>query len=217
VANALREASNPERFDKQMYNMMVNIGKNVLYHRHKVTETFLTLVFLGAHPCRVGYREKSITRKGGGGVPSHMVEPSFEELMAGRVQPSPDETPKDTEKRISVFQFMVEFLAPKVCSAKGWETDRCSIPLPQTNFTALDETMTKLVLENIWRQLHAAPGSIETKERGRYTWQGTNQNGMGCSQEGIDWYNELFKETVLNWKESWVIDFEMDVVEPLKE
>jgi hypothetical protein len=67
VANALREASNPERFDKQMYNMMVNIGKNVLYHRHKVTETFLTLVFLGAHPCRVGYREKSITRKGGGG------------------------------------------------------------------------------------------------------------------------------------------------------
>jgi hypothetical protein len=137
--------------------------------------------------------------------------------MAGRVQPSPDETPKDTEKRISVFQFMVEFLAPKVCSAKGWETDRCSIPLPQTNFTALDETMTKLVLENIWRQLHAAPGSIETKERGRYTWQGTNQNGMGCSQEGIDWYNELFKETVLNWKESWVIDFEMDVVEPLKE
>jgi hypothetical protein len=67
VANALREASNPERFNKQMYNMMVNIGKNVVYRRHKVTETFLTLVFLGAHPCRVGYREKSITQKGGGG------------------------------------------------------------------------------------------------------------------------------------------------------
>jgi hypothetical protein len=35
VANALREASNPERFNEQMYNMMVNIGKNVVYCRHK--------------------------------------------------------------------------------------------------------------------------------------------------------------------------------------
>jgi hypothetical protein len=40
---------------------------------------------------------------------------------------------------------------------------------------------------------------------------------MGWSQEGIDWYNELFKETVLNQKESWANDFEMDVVESLKE
>jgi hypothetical protein len=37
-------------------------------------------------------------------VPSHMVEPSFEELMAGRVQPSPNETPKEKEKRISAFR-----------------------------------------------------------------------------------------------------------------
>jgi hypothetical protein len=35
VANALREASNPERFDQQTYNMMVDIGKNVVYRRHK--------------------------------------------------------------------------------------------------------------------------------------------------------------------------------------
>jgi hypothetical protein len=35
VANALREASNPERFDEQTYNMMVDIGKNVVYCRHK--------------------------------------------------------------------------------------------------------------------------------------------------------------------------------------
>ena len=35
VANALREASNLERFDKQTYYMMVDIGKNVVYHRHK--------------------------------------------------------------------------------------------------------------------------------------------------------------------------------------
>jgi hypothetical protein len=48
---------------------------------------------------------------------------------------------------------------------------------------------------------------METKERGRYTWQGTNQKGMGWSQERIDGYNELFKETVLNQKESWAIDF----------
>jgi hypothetical protein len=146
-------------------------------------------------------------------VPSHMVKPSFEELMAGRVQPSPNETPKEKEKRISAFWFMVEFLAPKVCGAKGWEAELCSIPLQQTNY----ETMTKLALENMWQQWHAAPGSMETKERGRYTWQGTNQNGMGWLQEGINQYNELFKATVLNQKESWVIDFEMDVVESLKE
>jgi hypothetical protein len=112
---------------------------------------------------------------------------------------------------------MVEFLAPKVCGAKGWETDMCSIPLQQTNFMASDETMTKLALENMWRQWHAAPGSMETKQRGRYTWQGTKQKGMGWSQEGIDWYKELFKETVLNQKESWANDFEMDVVESLEE
>ena len=35
VANALREASNLERFDEQTYTMMVDIGKNVVYHRHK--------------------------------------------------------------------------------------------------------------------------------------------------------------------------------------
>jgi hypothetical protein len=40
VANALREASNPERFNEQMYNMVVDIGKNVVYHRHK---------FVGGH------------------------------------------------------------------------------------------------------------------------------------------------------------------------
>jgi hypothetical protein len=72
--------------------------------------------------------------------------------------------------------------------------------------------MTKVVLENMWQQWRAAPGSMETKERGRCTWQGTNQKGMGWLQEGINWYNELFKETVLNHKESWVIDFEIDVI-----
>jgi hypothetical protein len=40
---------------------------------------------------------------------------------------------------------------------------------------------------------------------------------MGWSQEGINQYNELFKETVLNQKESWAIDFEIDVVESMKE
>jgi hypothetical protein len=141
-----------------------------------------------------------------------MVEPSFEELLAGRVQPSPNETPEEKEKRISAFWFMVEFLAPKVHGAKGWEADMCFIPLQQTIFMASDETMTKLVLENMWWQWHAAPGSMETKERGRYTWQGTNQKGMGWLQEGIDRYNELIKETVLNQKESWANNFEMDVV-----
>jgi hypothetical protein len=53
-------------------------------------------------------------------------------------------------------------------------------------------------------------------ERQVYT-AGTNQKGMGWSQEGIDRYNELFKETVLKQKESWANDFEMDVVESLKE
>jgi hypothetical protein len=162
-------------------------------------------------------QRKSLLEKGEE-VLSHMVEPSFEELMAGRVQPSPNETPKEREKRISAFQLMVEFLAPKVCSAKRWEVDMCSIPLQQTNFTASDETMTKfLVLEHMWWQWHAAPGSMETKERSRYTWQGTYQKGMGWSQEGFDQYNELFKETVLNQKESWAIEFEMDIVESLKE
>jgi hypothetical protein len=57
-----------------------------------------------------------------------MVKLSFEELMAGRVQPSPDETPKEKEKHINEFWFMVDFLAPKVQGAKGWEAYMCSIP-----------------------------------------------------------------------------------------
>jgi hypothetical protein len=161
-------------------------------------------------------QRKALLKKGEE-VPSHMVKPLFEELMAGRVHPSPDETPKEKEKCTSAFWFIVEFLAPKVHGTKGWEMDMCSIPLQQTNFMASDETMTKLALENMWWQRHAAPGSMETKERGRCTQQGTNQKGMGWSQEGINWYNELFKETVLNQKESRAIDFEMDVVESLKE
>ncbi len=36
MANELRDASNPERFNEQTYSMMmVNIGKNVVYCRHK--------------------------------------------------------------------------------------------------------------------------------------------------------------------------------------
>jgi hypothetical protein len=111
-------------------------------------------------------QRKALLKKGEE-VLSHIVEPSFEELMTGRVQPSPDETPKEKEKCIRAFWFMVEFLAPKVRGAKGWEADMCSIPLQQTNFMASDETMTKLALENMWWQWHAAPGSMETKERGR--------------------------------------------------
>jgi hypothetical protein len=132
-------------------------------------EAFLTLVLLDVHSYRVKYTEKSIVQKGED-VPSHMVEQLFEELMAGRVQPSPNETPEEKEKCISSFWFMVEFLAPKVWGAKGWEADMCSIALQQTNFMASDETMTKLALENMWRQWHTAPGSMEMKERGRYTW-----------------------------------------------
>jgi hypothetical protein len=71
--------------------------------------------------------------------------------MAGRVQPSPNETPKEKKKRISAFRCMVEFLALKARGSKGWEADMCSIPLQHTNFTASDETMTKLALENMWR------------------------------------------------------------------
>jgi hypothetical protein len=51
-------------------------------------------------------QRKALLKKGEE-VPSHMVEPSFEELMAGRVQPSPHETPKEKEKHISAFRFMV--------------------------------------------------------------------------------------------------------------
>jgi hypothetical protein len=36
--------------------------------------------------------ERKALLKKGEEVPSHMVESLFEELMAGRVQPSPDET-----------------------------------------------------------------------------------------------------------------------------
>jgi hypothetical protein len=36
---------------------------------------------------------------------------------------------------------------------------------------------------------------------------------MGWSQEGIDWYNELFKEIVLNQNESWAMEIELDVME----
>jgi hypothetical protein len=56
-------------------------------------------------------QRKALLKKGEE-VPSHMVKPSFEELIAGRVQPSPDETPKEKEKHISAFRLMVEFLAP---------------------------------------------------------------------------------------------------------
>jgi hypothetical protein len=128
-------------------------------------------------------------------VPSHMVEPSFEELMAGRVQPSPNETPEEKEKHISAFRFMVEFLAPKVCGAKGWEVDMCSIPLQQTNFMASDETMTKLALENmcggsgmlpqeVWKQRREA--GIHGRVPTRKEWDGCRKvsiSTMNCSRK----------------------------------
>jgi hypothetical protein len=142
--------------------------------------------------------QRKALHKKGEDVPSHMVEPSLE----------------DTQREEEVHQ---------CASVHG------GVPGPQGlgcqrmggrhvfHPTTADETMTKLALENMWWQWHAAPGSMETKERGRYTWQGTNQKGMGWLQEGIDWYNKLFKEAALNQKESQAIEFEMDVVESLKE
>jgi hypothetical protein len=132
--------------------------------------------------------------KKGEEVPSHMVEPSFEELMAGRVHPSPNETPEEKEKRISAFWFMVEFLAPKVCGAKGWEADMCSIPLQQTNFTASDETMTKLALkkcgssdmlpQEVWKQRREA--GIHGRVPTRKEWDGCRKVSIGtmnCSRK----------------------------------
>jgi hypothetical protein len=58
--------------------------------------------------------------------------------------------------------------------------------------------------QEVWKQ---------RREAGIHGRVATNQKRMGWSQEGINWYNELFKATVLNQKESWVINFEMDVVE----
>jgi hypothetical protein len=58
---------------------------------------------------------------------------------------------------------------------------------------ASDETMTKLALENMWQQWHAAPWKNGNKgKRLVYRWL----------QKGIDQYNELLKETVLNQNES---------------
>jgi hypothetical protein len=96
-------------------------------------------------------QRKSLLEKGEE-VPSYMVKLMLEELMAGRVEPSPGEMPKEKEKYISAL--MVEFLAPKVQGAKGWEADMCMLPLQQTNFMASDETMTSLALENMWQQWH---------------------------------------------------------------
>jgi hypothetical protein len=36
---------------------------------------------------------------------------------------------------------------------------------------------------------------------------------MGWLQEGIDQYNELFKEKVLNQNRSWAMEVELDVME----
>jgi hypothetical protein len=145
----------------------------------QVTEAFLTLFSLMCILAELDTQRKSLLKKGEE-VPSHMVQPLFEELMAGRVQTSPDETPEEKDKCISAFRFMVEFLTLKVHSIKGWEAEMCSIPLQLANSTASDETMTKLALENMWQQWHAASGSMETKERGKYTQQGTKpeRNGM---------------------------------------
>jgi hypothetical protein len=55
-----------------------------------------------------------------------------------------------------------------------------SLVLQNTNFIASEEMMMKLALENMWHQWHAEPGSLEMKERGKYTTQGSNQKGMGC-------------------------------------
>lgn len=69
----------------------------------------------------------------------------------------------------------------------------------------------------MWPQWHAVPGSLETKESGKYTRQGSNQKGTGQLQERIDRYNELFKEMVQNRKKRWALGFEEEVMESLKD
>jgi hypothetical protein len=66
--------------------------------------------------------------------------------------------------------------------------------------------------QEVWKQRREA--GINSRVPTRKEWDGHRK---GWSQEGIDWYNELFKEAVLNRKESWANDFGMDVVESLKE
>jgi hypothetical protein len=96
----------------------------------------------------VGYAEKGIRRKTGADHKPHgTVEPTLEEIIAGR------NTPR-------ALRFMVEFLTPKVSGAKGWEAEICTSLVQITNFTTSDEMMTKLALENMWCQWHAEPGSL---------------------------------------------------------
>jgi hypothetical protein len=91
---------------------------------------------------------------------------------------------------------MVEFLAPKVHGAKGWEADMCSISLQQTNFMASDETMTKLALENMWWQWHAALGSMkQRREAGIHGRVPTRKEWDGCRKVLIGTMNCARKQS----------------------
>ena len=57
---------------------------------------------------------------------------------------------------------------------------------------------------------------VSHHDQGKYTSSGTNRKYGGWSEQGLQWFNELFREAIINRSKKWVPPVEGTVMDKLR-
>ena len=104
----------------------------------------------------------------------------------------------------------MEFILPKIGGAKGWREEMCSNPLSDMKITPSDEAFTLLCCENMWDKWNTDDSTTTSHHnQGKYT-------SNGWSEQGLQWFNELFLGAVINQSKKWAPTVEGTVMDSLR-
>ena len=109
-------------------------------------------------------------------------------------KPLPGAMDRDVKLNHKAFIYFMEFVLPKIAGAKGWWEEMCSNPLSGTKITPSDEAFALLCCKNMWDKWNADNSTTTSHhDQGKYTSSGTNRKYGGRSEQGLQWFNELFR------------------------
>ena len=143
--------------------------------------------------------------------------PTLEELLKLHQKPLPGATDLDVKLNNEAFIYFMEFVLPKIAGAKGWQEEMCSNPLSDMKITPSDEAFALLCCKNMWDKWNADDSTTTSHhDQGKYTSSGTNRKYGGWSEQGLRWFNELFREAVINRSKKWAPTIEGTVMDRLR-
>ena len=93
----------------------------------------------------------------------------------------------------------------------------CLNPLSDMKITPSDEAFALLCCKNMWDKWNADNNAtMSHHDRGKYTSSGTNRKYGGWSKQGLQQFNELFWEAIINRSKKWAPTVEGTVMDKFR-